>query len=385
MKTTTIFLCLIALFVQTSTMSAQTGRLKVAQEEQLLKLDSIIISDFTRYEYSYNQQGQLTSEKYFVATDSVNMIYDLMQLTEHNYENGKKMSSVNSYGFGGVLTLSNRKVLEYADEKLSTERLEYYYNNQWNSAKKSDYLYREDGLLSKIEYSVLINGNYSMTEKADYTYDEQSKQLLNIVNKVLMSENLWSDKTKTKFDYNAGNLIAQTEFNWNDTINDWKASVKKEFIYDETNSNKVIYKESYFAGDAFVTTLEKEFTLDNACPTANLVLPYETNLPFKVKEENIVSSQKSSQYYYSLLVGTGVNNVSHPVTMSIYPNPAKDILNVQSDQRINAVEIFNVLGKLSASCVSSFDKVDISGLTKGVYFVKINSTGGYTTLKLIKR
>jgi len=188
-----------------------------------LKLDSIVISDFTRYEYSYNQQGQLTSEKYFVATDSVNMIYGLMQLTEHNYENGKKMSTVNSFGFGGILTLSNRTVFEYANEKLSTERLEYYYNNQWNSAKKSDYIYRADGLLSKIEYSVLINGNYSVIERADYTYDEQSKQLLNIINKVLMAENQWSDKTKTEFDYDAGNLIAQTCFNWNDTINDWKA------------------------------------------------------------------------------------------------------------------------------------------------------------------
>jgi len=147
----------------------------------------------------------------------------------------------------------------------------------------------------------------------------------------------------------------------------------------------VIYKESNFAGDAFVTTLEKEITLDTACPAANLVLPYETNLPFKVEAENIVSSQKSSQYYYSLLVETGVNNVSHPVAVSIYPNPAKDILNVQSDQRINTVEIFDVLGKLSASYVSLFDRIDISGLIKGVYFVKINSTGGFTALKLIKR
>ncbi len=257
------------------------------------------------------------------------MVFALMRLTEHNYENGKKISLVNSFMIDGVLMVFDRTVYEYADGELSGERHESYYKNQWTCDRKSVYFYRDDKQLSRIEYSVFINGNFSLTEQAEYSYDVHTQKLFSIVNKVSKPQNKWLDKTKTEFVYDAGNLIVQTYFNWNDTINAWKANVKKEFIYNETNSNKVSYKESNFSNNTFVTVLEKEITLDCTYPTENLVLPYETNLPFKVETENIVSAQKSSQYYYSQFTSTGISDLYDSKGLVLYPNPAKDILNVQ--------------------------------------------------------
>lgn len=95
----------------------QTDRCNAVSNEELLKLDSIVISDFTMYEYSYNQQGQLVSEKFFVARDSTHMIYDLMHLVEHHYENGKRISSVNSHNTAGNLRIIDRTVYEYDGER----------------------------------------------------------------------------------------------------------------------------------------------------------------------------------------------------------------------------------------------------------------------------
>ncbi|MDD2283795.1 MAG: T9SS type A sorting domain-containing protein [Paludibacter sp.] len=379
MKTTT------TLFVLLSFLLIQTGRCNATSNVKLLKLDSIVVSDFTKYEYSYNQQGQLISEKFFVVRDTTHMIYALMSLVEHHYENGRIVSSVTFYGIGGDLTINDRIVYEYDEEKISTKRREYYFNGQWSPGRKSSYSYGEDGLLSGIEYSVFTNNNFLLTEQAVYHYDEQSKELLSIVNQILVSENQWSNKTKTEFDYEAGNLILQTEYCWNDTINEWKATIKKEFIYDGSNNNEVIYRESSYSGAAFIVTLEKEIMLDSACPAENLILPYNNNLPYKVNNEHIAQTQKSSNYFYSLFTLSGIDLLDSPVAISVYPNPVKDVLNVLSDQQIDVVEVFDVAGRLSATYNGSTDKVNVSGLAQGVYYLKINSAGRYTTLKFIKR
>ncbi|OJV33289.1 MAG: hypothetical protein BGO29_06270 [Bacteroidales bacterium 36-12] len=379
MKTTTTFFILLSLLL------IQTDRCNAASNEELLKLDSIVISDFTMYEYSYNQQGQLVSEKFFVARDSTHMIYDLMHLVEHHYENGKRISSVNSHNTAGNLRILDRTVYEYDGEKLSVEIQEYYHEGQWNPVRKSDYFYEDDGLLLRIEYSVRTNNDFLLTERAVYHYDEQNKELLTIVSQVPASEEQWLDKTKTKFDYEGGNLICQIEYNWNDTINDWKAILKKEFIYDGSNNNEVIYRESNYSGNAFVITLEQEITLDITCPAKNLILPYENSLPYKVESENNIHAQKSSSYYYSLLTTSGVNSLDDSGRVSLYPNPAKDILNIRSDQRIDAIDIFDISGRLSAVYSGSNYKFDISDLDQGIYYLQINIAGRYTTLKFIKR
>jgi len=380
MKTTTTFFILFL-----SLLLTQTGRCNAASNEQLIKLDSIVVSDFTRYEYSYNQQGQLISEKFFVAKDSIHMIYDLMDLVEHNYENGKRVSSVNSHNIEGNLAVHDRTVYEYDGEKLSVERHEYYLGSQWVSNKKSVYSYGDDGLLLRIEYYVFTNDDFLVTERTLHDYDEQSKELLSIVDQILVSENQWSDKTKTEFDYEAGNLIYQIEYSWNDTISDWKAIVKKEYIYDGLDHSQVIYRESNYSGDTVVITLEKEIILDRTSPTENLILPNENNLPYKVESEHNIHAQKSSSYYYSSLITSGVNSLYDAVGVFIYPNPAKDVLNIRSDQRIDAADIFDVSGRLRAVYAGQADKFDISGLAQGVYYLRINNGGRYTTLKFIKR
>jgi hypothetical protein len=103
-----------------------------------------------------------------------------------------------------------------------------------------------------------------------------------------------------------------------------------------------------------------------------------------VENERNIHAQKSSSYYYSSLTTSGVNSLYDAAGVFIYPNPAKDVLNIRSDQRIDAVEIFDVSGRLRAVYAGQADKFDISGLAHGAYYVRINSGGRYTTLKFIK-
>ncbi len=73
-------------------------------------------------------------------------------------------------------------------------------------------------------------------------------------------------------------------------------------------------------------------------------------------------------------------------TFSIYPNPVQDVLHIQSVVSIDAVAIYNVLGKLiletSPGAISP--SIDMSVLNSGAYLVKVTMGDASKTIKVIK-
>lgn len=68
----------------------------------------------------------------------------------------------------------------------------------------------------------------------------------------------------------------------------------------------------------------------------------------------------------------------------IYPNPATDHISISSKNTvISSLEIVNVVGKQVFSTTTNVNRVDVSSLTKGMYFLKINSDRKSTTKKII--
>ncbi|WP_299110653.1 T9SS type A sorting domain-containing protein [uncultured Winogradskyella sp.] len=76
--------------------------------------------------------------------------------------------------------------------------------------------------------------------------------------------------------------------------------------------------------------------------------------------------------------------------MSIYPNPVKDILNINLgyETKANSFEIFNIHGLLlnyKENIVGTNFEVSISNLSKGVYFIRVtDENGSQKTRKFIK-
>ena len=79
-----------------------------------------------------------------------------------------------------------------------------------------------------------------------------------------------------------------------------------------------------------------------------------------------------------------IKNNKQNVGVKIYPNPAKNILNITSDSfEVKNVEIYNLLGKLVLFEAVSNQNLNISALNKGVYFVKVTQEGKTITRKLV--
>jgi hypothetical protein len=66
----------------------------------------------------------------------------------------------------------------------------------------------------------------------------------------------------------------------------------------------------------------------------------------------------------------------------IYPNPANDILHVEGSDVI-LVEVFNIMGQSVMNINENFETVDIGHLQNGIYFIRIKTTEGEKTVKLV--
>ncbi|MDX2429452.1 MAG: T9SS type A sorting domain-containing protein [Bacteroides sp.] len=75
------------------------------------------------------------------------------------------------------------------------------------------------------------------------------------------------------------------------------------------------------------------------------------------------------------------------VSLSVYPNPANDLLNVQAEG-MTSITVLDVLGKsVKAIQLQGEDRATISveDLNQGVYFITIEATGGSKTTKFLKK
>ena len=70
----------------------------------------------------------------------------------------------------------------------------------------------------------------------------------------------------------------------------------------------------------------------------------------------------------------------------IYPNPADNILNIESTMSIEKVTVYNLLGQevISKSPNAELVTLDVANLQSGVYVVKTSINGNISSTRFIK-
>ncbi len=72
---------------------------------------------------------------------------------------------------------------------------------------------------------------------------------------------------------------------------------------------------------------------------------------------------------------------------SVYPNPVNDILTIEKWVEVESIDIYDLYGRLINSYDQVSNQIDLSGLTKGLYILKIqsNNNNDKESIKIIKR
>ena len=150
------------------------------------------------------------------------------------------------------------------------------------------------------------------------------------------------------------------------------------FVYDGENS--IIYKNGVLQG-----TLARAWNVINNNDLFRLGLTETGGANFfngaidDLKIYNYAISQSQVTDLYNQITLSTTENKASSSDISIYPNPAKDFVNIQSDIKIKSAEIYNMAGQKVLE--SKATKINTSNLKPGVYMVKITDVKNNTTSK----
>jgi len=88
---------------------------------------------------------------------------------------------------------------------------------------------------------------------------------------------------------------------------------------------------------------------------------------------------------YKVSTATGIS-VPKKTSVNIFPNPVSDQINIQTEESIKSVDVFNVQGCRMMSVSGNNKSINISTLHNGIYFVNIKLNSGEIAIeKVIKR
>ena len=74
----------------------------------------------------------------------------------------------------------------------------------------------------------------------------------------------------------------------------------------------------------------------------------------------------------------------HTATISLYPNPVTDLLFIESELPIEKATIYSVLGQSVMTTSIENNQLDVSSLSKGVYFITLTNEIGSSIQKFVK-
>ena len=80
----------------------------------------------------------------------------------------------------------------------------------------------------------------------------------------------------------------------------------------------------------------------------------------------------------------GTNDELNTQSLLAYPNPVKDVLNIQTKLDIKFVEVYNLAGQKVLNKEISDNKLNVSHLSKGVYILKAHTNNGVETVRILK-
>ena len=313
-----------------------------------------------------------------------------------------------------TINLSNNQLSDTVPSSLenltyaytSLENNEFVYDGMEGFAQKfllaCDYapqaiipLHRNGNILSVYAGGTLSNNTYkwyngstlvaTISADSTYTIPGAGSYWVAVTNKIATQLTLYSDTLLSVLPVTLTNFTVTKQNNQSNLLQ-WTTA-------QEFNSNYFSVERS-FDGTNFSTlgnvnakgnsSVQSNYLYTDNMLSALNFLPPTTF--YRLKIVNIDGS-----YTYSEIRSVS-NKVSFAV--SLYPNPANDNLNViiNSTQNETAqMQVINMDGKIIISTSSNIavgtttNNINVSSLSSGIYFIKIETSEGQSTLKFVKQ
>lgn len=160
-------------------------------------------------------------------------------------------------------------------------------------------------------------------------------------------------------------------------------------IADEVNfSSTSSTVDDYFEITNDFSSSKSNATTDNFTQSSFEFTPSGNFIVVYLKSPNTIGSSDEVFYDNIELYETSSLSADDLASSSfnVYPNPAKDFIAIKSNtNQITLIKVYDVLGKNVITQNKLINnRLDISKLNKGLYFIKIDADGNSLTKKIIK-
>jgi hypothetical protein len=241
-------------------------------------------------------------------------------------------------------------VYNYDSNNNLTNLLIQFWNtdsSEWTDLMQSNYSYNSSGLLEGVLYQILNNGSWTNSSRTNYTYGS-SDVLLTLVTEI-WSNGAWQNNSNQTYSYDANNYLTYLfTQNWDSASASWINSQQSNYTNNEDG-------------------------------TPNQVILQMLNIP-----SNTWYNFQRTTYTYPD-VNSNIQNFSSDASITIYPIPTSDFINVNLDElRLNQpFFISDYIGrKLESGILSSgISTIDIHHLPAGIYLMNIDDR----TFRIVKQ
>ncbi len=362
-------------------------------------LDWVKTSEYT-YTYDANHNPTSNIKRSWNGVSWQNDNQDI-----YAYDANNNLLSYTSQNWNGTDWVNSIRYSYTHNENndLTSGLFEKWENDAWENNIQQMTTY--DANFNKIHYLFQLweNNAWENNQQTTTSYDENNNAVLAI--KEIWDGSSWVNNLQSTFEYDAANnLTSEENLTWNGV--DWQYQSYLTYIYD--TGNKLIsglrhfwngvgwepnrkYLYAYDSHDNLIVYDIQEFTgtwesVERSSYNfdENDFQVYEV---FKIFDlSGVVLYGDSTHYYYRTI--TAIGDVLPGLDqITISPNPAIDLVTISSDNEINGISAFSLLGKQIYTTEKTdniqSNEIDISTWPSGIYLVQVREGDNLCTRKLV--
>ncbi len=317
--------------------------------------------------YTYNKYGEKTSalkqyrdtiKNVWVNINQELFTFNDQFLTNSLYQEWKSISDSNQW-------VNSAQSLYKTDAKgnIESELTQLYHTDDSLFYDMDSLAYTYD-ILNNITSKTLYRQQYNyLFETLTWVYDtlwtytySKSGKILNFIRQYY-EDTTWTNLKQKLYTYDDdGNLSSEKEQVWNTTDGIWNNSTAYMAVYDKN-------------GNITSDTLQT-YSVSGSNPILNAEI----------------------QDYYRTSTGTTTdpsnpskNSIANTDLISIYPNPADNILSISGLNGNTSYSIVDITGKLQSSGTITENHVYVGNLKSGIYVIKLTGGQGTYTSRFIKK
>ena len=335
--------------------------------------------------------------------------------------NNNLVSRTNQTWNAITLTWNNvsKSLYFYTGSNLTTMVFQTWNGTNWQNISNDVYTYDPSNRLVQDKYGIFnsLTAAFDASNEINYFYDGTGNKIQQ--NTLAISGTTYTQVSQENYTYDAANKLTNDVYSqWNGIA--YVASYQNAYTYDTTGNRLTAqystYNTSTSAWDNVTLKTYGGFT--SSMPTVELDQVWDTTgggtwdnsiqytytynssnqLTNSVGESwnvagfwEFANGDPAANYYYESYSTTGINNVVANGTVSILPNPAQDMININlkwNEAQAFTISMFDMSGRVvmqtSVPATAQYStSLSVNSLPAGNYIVKINGTNGNITQQVV--